>query len=893
MTMNERLIRFTELLRKLFEIDKSDLDFGIYRVIKLRNEQIEEFLMERLPDMVRKTLVPFAQDGKTDIDALETDVYSGLFSFFNRYYEDGDFISKRRYREGVYAIPYEGEEVKLYWANQDQYYIKTSENFTDYAFIHDLITVRFCMVEATTEQNNNKESSENKRTFMLFSEDEERYPGVRTFEYDLDNKTVIIRFVYDIPKDKKKKYAEENFSKIKNWINDLHREELYSLINVPDNEKCSEMEKRINDYMAKNTFDYFIHKDLRSFLKRELDFYIKSEVVHLDDFNFDSTDRTNTFLAKVKAIKLVGGLIIDFFAQLEDFQKKLWLKKKFIVDTNWCISLDKIDVKFWQEIISNKAQIDEWIALYGIDKDGNWSNPPTVDFLNSHKNLVIDTSFFPVSFTNALLESISKIDENTNGTMIFGDSFHSLNLLKRKYKGSVRCVYIDPPFNTGSDGFCYKDGYAHSSWMTMMRDRLEKANELMTDDGTIYTQIDYYEKERLKLLMDELFKYQTEIIWRIGWLSGYKTQAKKFIRNHDTIYQYSKSNEPLFNKTYIPYPEGYTRRDGKAPDAEGYPLEDTWNCYALDELNSIQIVSFSKEKVGDATATQKPEALLDRMIVSSSNKGDVVLDFFGGTGTTMSAAYKANRKFIIMEMSHHQFFDNELPRAKKMLYGDKYGISEKYGYPHGGIVKYLKMESYEDTLANIEFSGNDGQLMALLGDEYLIHYMVDFESRDSLLDVESFSSPFSFSLKTTENNELKERKVDLVETFNYLIGLTLTHQSKILTYHSKPNENPSYEGAVELVKDDKGEYSFQQLEGLLPDGQRVLVIWRTVTDNLVESNAALDEFFTNHHKDTADRKYDIIFVNGDNNLENLRSNGAAWKIRIIENEFKNLMFEEA
>lgn len=162
---NERLDRFVKLLKEIFELDKSDLDFGIYRVMNLRKTQIETFLSNRLPEMVRDTLAPFALDGEEELRAqmrqieeialglgvtvealsdtapqkqrylalqkqlaegaglaaLETDVYSALYSFFNRYYEEGDFISKRRYKEGVYALPYEGEEVKLYWANQDQY----------------------------------------------------------------------------------------------------------------------------------------------------------------------------------------------------------------------------------------------------------------------------------------------------------------------------------------------------------------------------------------------------------------------------------------------------------------------------------------------------------------------------------------------------------------------------------------------------------------------------------------------------------------------------------------------------------------------------------------------------------------------------------------------------
>lgn len=194
--MSERLDRFVSLMKGIFELDKSDLDFGIYRIMNIRKQEIEKFLSEGLPQKVQETLAPFARNTSeiekriaeieqslgtdisqlpdtipmvreykdlksqlaagVDMAALETDVYSALYSFFNRYYDEGDFISKRRYKEGVYAIPYEGEEVKLYWANQDQYYIKTAENFKDYSFVAsnsygDSCTVHFLLVDATTE----------------------------------------------------------------------------------------------------------------------------------------------------------------------------------------------------------------------------------------------------------------------------------------------------------------------------------------------------------------------------------------------------------------------------------------------------------------------------------------------------------------------------------------------------------------------------------------------------------------------------------------------------------------------------------------------------------------------------------------------------------------------
>lgn len=588
--MNERLNRFISLLKQIFELDKSDLDFGIYRVMNLRKTQIEEFLTQRLPQMVQETLVPFAQGSKeeiraqmtqieesvaamgmtvdvlpdtapmkqkyvqlkkqlaegADLSALETDVYSALYSFFNRYYEDGDFISKRRYKEGVYAIPYEGEEVKLYWANQDQYYIKTSENFKDYTFVFDGITVHFRLVDATTEQNNNKESKDSKRTFMLFTEDEENYPGIKTFEYDVEAREIVIRFVYDIPEDKKRKYAEENYDAIQKWILSLRDAEFIALLAPIPTGKGKEtttlLEKHLKGYVAKNTFDYFIHKDLRGFLTRELDFFIKSEVMHLEDLDSGSEARVETYLAKVKAIKRVGKIIIDFLAQIEDFQKKLWLKKKFVVETNWCITLDKIDESFWAEIIANKVQIDEWIDMYAIDEAEGWSNPPTVDFLRQNQNLIVDTKHFSNTFKYALLESIPNLDEQTDGLMINGDNYHALNFLQSRYSASIDVAYIDPPYNTDASEILYKNNYKHSSFLTMMDNRLTMAYDLLSDQSMISVAIDDAELDRLIPLMDSIFPKNVGVT--VVRSNPQSRKAKgKFSPQHEYGLYYAKRDE--------------------------------------------------------------------------------------------------------------------------------------------------------------------------------------------------------------------------------------------------------------------------------------------------------------------------------------------------------------
>lgn len=1054
---NERLDRFVKLLKEIFELDKSDLDFGIYRVMNLRKTQIETFLADRLPEMVQDTLAPFAQGSKekihnqmtqieenaagmgmtvdalpdtaplkqkyialqkqlaegTDLAALETDVYSALYSFFNRYYEEGDFISKRRYKEGVYAIPYEGEEVKLYWANQDQYYIKTSENFKDYTFVSDGITVHFRLVDATTEQNNNKESKDSKRVFMLFTEDEETYPGIKTFEYDVDAAEVIIRFVYDIPEDKKKKYTEENYAAITKWLLSLRRAELNPLLAPVPTGKGKEtttlLEKHLKGYVAKNTFDYFIHKDLRGFLTRELDFFIKSEVMHLDDLDTSNEVRVETYLAKVKAIKRVGKIVIDFLAQIEDFQKKLWLKKKFVVETNWCITLDKIDESFWPEIISNKEQTDEWISMYAIDEADGWSNPPTVEFLCQNQNLIVDTKYFSTSFKDSILESIDHLDTQTNGLMINGDNFHALELLQETYREEIKCIYIDPPYNADASEIMYKNGFKHSSWLCMMEGRLNASKTLMRDDAMMCLTIDDCEQNRAEALLEQIFGPENlQGVVPIRNNPQGRSTVKGFSLNHEyalfarksaalktvgrldrsqhQIDRYSEVDEngnrflwENFRKTGTDsnhadrpkqfYPIFVKKADGtfRIPRLAWNEAIDRWDTLEdplNDEVAIYPISDSGEEKVwkwGIKRVLEHPEQIkveisgediqlyrmnfyneegplpntwwdnpkyaagshgtnlltaifgknrkflfpksvfaeIDCIKVCNAEADDYVLDFFAGSGTTGHAVISLNRedtgkrKYILVEMG--EYFDSVTkPRIQKCVYAPdwKDGKPQQRNSGVSQIIKYMSLESYEDALSNIKLSEDTNQFASLLGEDYLIHYMVDFESRGSLLDVEAFSNPFAYTMKITEKNECKERSIDLCETFNYLIGLTVSRQGAISYYFSKPAENPAYEGAVDLVGDISGQYAFRQIEGTLPDGRRALIIWRTVTDDIIASNAALDAYFTTYRKGAQDRSYDVIFVNGDNNLENLRRSNETWKVQITEIEFKKRMFEE-
>ena len=199
--------------------------------------------------------------------------------------------------------------------------------------------------------------------------------------------------------------------------------------------------KHIARYTAKNSFDYFIHKDLGGFLRRELDLYLKTEVLNVDDLSLGDAERLRRALVRMRAVRHVGEKIIAFLAQLEDFQKRLWLKKKFVLETHWCVTLDRVPEALWPEIAANDAQRREWVDLFAIDVisgdlgDGGagYSEPLSDAFLKANPSLVLDTRHFDADFRDRLLAALSDVgplDERTDGLLVHGENFQALNLLK-------------------------------------------------------------------------------------------------------------------------------------------------------------------------------------------------------------------------------------------------------------------------------------------------------------------------------------------------------------------------------------------------------------------------------------------------------------------------------
>lgn len=490
---------FIKKLQEIFMMDHAELDFGIYRIMNQKRTDINHFLkFELLPQV--KTALADAPDGS------ENEVFSHLVTFFSRYYDNGDFISKRRYKDNTYAIPYNGEEVKLHWANADQYYIKSSEYFRDYSFVLPTSRrkVHFVLKDASTEQNNNKTANNMERRFALWeptSEEELTTPlSIRRGaggEAELD-----LFFTYELmPKGTKQNdLMAEAFDSVKDII-PLEFSELLTVKSPTDkNANRTLLEKHLTDYTAKNSFDYFIHKNLGGFLRRELDFYIKNEVMLLDDLDVQHIESQ---LNIIKAIKLVGEKIIRMLAQLEDFQKKLWLKKKFVVQSDYCITIDRVPRKLYPEILANERQREEWVRLFAIDEiKGDltteaYSVPLTMEFLEQNPFLVLDTAFFSKQFKHKLVASMENVDRDCNGLLINSENFQALELLQEKYVQSVKCVYIDPPYNTGDDDFAYKDSFQESSWLCCIDNRLDLTKSYYKCCGSFAASIDINELDKL------------------------------------------------------------------------------------------------------------------------------------------------------------------------------------------------------------------------------------------------------------------------------------------------------------------------------------------------------------------------------------------------------------
>ena len=1045
---NKQNPKFQELvakLREIFQIDRPELDFGIYRILNARAGEINDYLQNRLAEKVQAALsagsAASAQQLQTDLDEAikqaqalganpddlpkvkdlrarlkdategssehENAVFSHLLAFFSRYYEQGDFISQRRYKGDTYAIPYSGEEVMLHWANKDQYYTKSGENFSNYSFkLEDGRTVHFRLAAADTAKDNRKDNDKERRFALVAAKtvtrldengdeyEEELVPVEEATGKD-GQQELIIRFEYAAqPKGTKQEALVTKA--VEAVLSDAAvKARWLALANRAPTEKNPQrtlLEKHLTDYTTKNTADYFIHKDLGGFLRRELDFYVKNEVMHLDDVqNAGAFADIEKNLRMIQCLRSIALELITFLAQLEDFQKKLWLKKKFVVSSHYCITLDRVPEALWPEVVANEQQWEQWEQL-GLLRDGvdlvNTAKPKTIEYLKQNQFLTLDTSLFSHDFKSRLQSVMHGADIEPVGLLVHGENFQGLRLLRSRYCEQIKCVMTDPPYNTKSRDFHYKDNFKHSSWVAMMFDRAMAAKQLLSDDGVFFHHIDENEHQNASALLSEIFGEGNRVV-DIAWKNSSKNGESYVAMQHEYIIgavKNSSSNKGNWKERKEGLEEIYKAFDGfkkkyktnwKAihqaaldfynsfPDSN--PIKDnshySWmdekgvyfpdniskpaNGYFYDiphpktglpckkpaggwrfiestmlekiknndihfgddhttvpnnktylkntEEQSLTSIKYRDGRVAsnllknmfgekDPFKNPKDVDLTVRILKALEVKNGVILDYFGGSGTTIHAALELQRsetpvQYISIEIG--DYFNTVLiPRVRKAIYSRDWKEGKPTA-PETGIshcFKVLKLESYEDTLNNLQLrrTAVQGELLNTLPqqakDDYLLNYLLDVESRGSLLSVEDFRKPFDYTLNVAVDSAgaFEPRKIDLVETFNYLIGLRVKHI------------------------DSNMKEGYVRVEGALPSGESALVIWRDCEKIDYET---LKRYGNRFDLEGENNPFDVIYINGDHNMPAIYAptegeDGQAWarKIRQIEPEFLERMF---
>lgn len=917
--LNDYKANLRDLLLELFQFDTEDLDFGIYRILNEKRKEIQKFIDIELIDTIEREFERNFNEGNfKDSEILQqqkAELLNHIYQFFSRYYLDGDFISQKRYsKENKYIIPYNGEEVLLYWANFDQYYIKTADYYSNYAFREGPYKVwfKYKMGEIT----NSVFSTEKK--YMKLSQ------MAKNFVMDENKKELNISFESGVlSEEERSKYGrikiQQKINKdiCKIILDNMKNQELLKYLKEK-RDNLSSIQWHINKYTRKIKTDFFIHKNLKKFFEKELDFYIKNEILVLEDFENPSNLAKYSF--QIQLLKNICYKIICFLGQIEDFQKKLYEKKKLVIRTDYCISLGKVPRKFFEEILLNRKQINEWVELFKIIEE-----EIDIKYLQTHPFLVLDTVFFSEEFKYRLLANFENFDEQIGGVIIKSENWQALNLLFEKYRGKIKCIYIDPPYNTGNDEFIYKDNYQHSCWLSMLRDRLILARELLSKDGVIFVSIDDNEMPRLRLLLDWVFgeeNFLAQLVWRKKYTGG--KHARHFADQHDYIVVYGKDwasipeflmkrpeiqkikfqNEDEFIQTrgkyYIrPLKSNLARRetliypislpDGSSIEEQWMVAQDTfqdlkrdgrilfkkkkdgnWQVYrkyyehdgeGMIKIPSILNISSNNEGKEDFKRlffvsegreipiyTIKPVALLSFLVGFSTQGKDHILDFFAGTGTTAQAVLERNkedgneRKYLLVEMG--DYFDTILkPRMKKLMFSKIW----KDGNPnssegHNHLFKYQYLEQYDDSLRNIEITGERNvQQTVREFDDYFLQYMLDFETRTSpsRLNLHKITSPSEYKLYITDQNEIKISTVDLIESFNYFLGLN-----------------------VKSIKQYKNNgVNYKIISGERKD-KSVLIIWRA----MVQLDLVQDKDFINNTilKDFCP---DTIYINGDNYIE--------------------------
>jgi len=762
---------------------------------------------------------------KNDIDtalkkypAFRDELFDKLYSFFNRYFtESGSiYFNSTPFHNNIYEKVYTDEkDVILFWKTQMLYYVKTDRIFRSLPVEFDGPKFYFDASKIENKKANEKRS-------LVFELDKVKEDGTIVFGVQYSEKGT-------------KTKQDEILKVIKRKGISITEEQL---------------ERAFRVFEKQSEVDFFINKNAKTFLQEQ--FKLWSYQYFWEGAKEWSADRVN----ELQILKDIAFKIIDFISQFEDELVKIWNKPKFVKNSNYVITLDRINnLELIEKIFNHpniNEQIKEWQELGIVDdafktKDVFETDIYGKKLTKKYEHLPIDTKYFK-DLELEILSQFADLDKSLDGWLIKSENYQALNTILPKFKEKVQTIYIDPPFNLdSSDQFLYRTNYKDANWATLLENRLRIAREWLNEKGSIFVRCDYNGNWIVRCVMDEIFgkeNFRNEIV--ISRTRAKQKVENQFIQQTESLFFYSNTHKLLLKEVERPrvvewHPLlHFPRADDKPRVILGkvfYPpkgrrwalsqerinkFEEEGKVRINKELSYIDCkgnkvdgvpeLLYDTEIIGNEWldipgysqvqhfSTENSEILLKRVIESTSNESNLVMDFFLGSGTTTAVAHKLGRKWLGVEMGEH-FYSMVLPRMKRVLFYDKSGISKELktprqtssdtplqegNYQGGGFFKYYELEQYEEALANTVYENHD---LFIIGNKspYEQYVFMKDEKMLRALEIDYENKKVQVDLSKLYEN------IDIAETISNLTGKWI---KKI-----RENEVEFEDGSVIDIKD--------------------------------------------------------------------------------------------
>ncbi|WP_343354069.1 site-specific DNA-methyltransferase [Helicobacter mastomyrinus] len=469
-------------------------------------------------------------DSQIEGEPQSHDIYNKLYTFFDSYLNESGtpFFNDTPAYKNIYAKVYSNsKDTSLFYKTQNLYYVKSDTLYQSLTLSDEKQSYEVAF--DASEYKQNSDNTKNKIIFKLHSIQESDESKAQIL-IKVSNQKDLFPNLNSVFKQNSNEFNED-------FLKDLKQNAILKSYKIKINEE--ELKKIFRSYKKQSEIDFFIHKNAREFLKEQFDLW-------MFDYLYKESaiqEWNREIIAHLQRIKNIAYEVIRLIGDFENELKAVWLKPKFAKKTEYVFSVDKLNPNLMDSIINDKgfkSQIKEWQELNLVDEDFNKEDLLSND---KYRYLPLDTKHFTKETKYKILSSFENLESVLNGELIKADNFQALNSLMPKYQGKVDLIYIDPPYNTGSDGFIYADNFNHASWLSLINNRLELSKELLNNKGSMFISIDDKEQARLKLICDEVFG-EENFVANFVWNHRKSGQNDiDFTLSHNYNFTYSKNRD--------------------------------------------------------------------------------------------------------------------------------------------------------------------------------------------------------------------------------------------------------------------------------------------------------------------------------------------------------------